>query len=59
MITGVIKNIMIMTVVNVPYFSSFTYWQLWGGGANLIFAKGMEVTFIHVYVQERMQKQHA
>lgn len=30
-----------------------------GGGANLIFAKGMEVTFIHVYVQERMQKQHA
>ena len=50
-----------MTVVNVPYFSSFIYWQLWGGGwggANLIFGKGMEVTFIHVYVHERMQKQH-
>ena len=45
-----------MTVVNVPYFSSFIYWQLWG--ANLIFGKGMEVTFIHVYVHERMQKQH-
>lgn len=36
MITGVIKNIMIMTVVNVPYFSSFIYWQLWGGGGGVL-----------------------
>ena len=33
-LSGVIKNIMIMTVVNVPYFSSFIYWQLWGGGGG-------------------------